>query len=168
MIKKLLAVSAGGALVAAVVLNSLSAGAVVTAGTGTIRGAVGGDFDSELPAGSQNGADWGVDQQFQSPADNLIHDGNVFVVVSTWTNAGGQLPPTTTDGPGPCTGTAAHPSAPPGDVCIYVLGSDNAVNLAGYSIAPGSGGSRFGFKLLWDAAHNGDTYVDAVWAYHFS
>src|SRR5690348_7110135 len=31
-----------------------------TSGT-TIRGVVGGDFDSELPAGSINGADWGVD-----------------------------------------------------------------------------------------------------------
>jgi hypothetical protein len=33
---------------------------------------------------------------------------------------------------------------------------------------PGTGGSRFGFKLIWDAQGNGDTFVDAVWAYHFS
>jgi hypothetical protein len=26
---------------------------------------------------------------------------------------------------------------------------------------------RYGFKLKWDAAHNGDTFIDAVWAYRF-
>jgi hypothetical protein len=171
MSRKLFAGLAGVALVAVFAFNTLGAGAAVSptaepSGT-LIRGAIGGDFDTQLPAGSLNGADWGIDQQFDEPAGNRINDSDVFVVVSTWTDAGGQLTPTTSDGPGPCSGTATLPTAPKGTVCIYVLGSDNAVNLSGYAIAVGSGGSRYGFKLKWDANGNGDTYVDAVWAYRY-
>jgi hypothetical protein len=160
--KRVLAIGATAVLVLSFVLTRLLTAGAVTSGT-TIRGAIGGDFDSELPAGSLNGADWGIDTTLR--ASNLIHDGNVFIVVSTWGNGGGQTQPTTSDGPGPCKGTGAHPTAPKGDVCIYVTGGDNAVNLAGDSIVPGTGGSRYGFKLLWDAANNGDTFIDAVWAY---
>jgi len=171
MTKKLIAGLAGVALITVFGFHTLGAGAAVTSTSepsGTlIRGAIGGDFDTQLPAGSVNGADWGIDQQFDEPAGNRINDSEVYVVVSTWTDAGGQLAPTTTDGPGPCLGTANFPTAPSGFVCIYVLGSDNAVNLSGYSIAAGSRGSRYGFKLKWDAAGNGDTYVDAVWAYRY-
>src|SRR5437016_4761911 len=128
--RKALAIGATATLVFGVIATRLVSAGAVTPGV-TIRGAIGGDFDSELPAGSVNGADWGIDQSFKPPASNLIQDGNVFVVVSTWSNGGGQTQPTTTDGPGPCTGTLLHPTAPPGDVCIYVAGGDNAVNLAG-------------------------------------
>jgi hypothetical protein len=172
MSKKLMAGLAGAALMAVLTLSSLSVGAEVQAGPrpGTlVKGAIGGDFDTQLPVGSINGADWGIDQQFRQPAGNRIHDNDVYIVVSTWTDAGGQLQPTTADGPGPnrCTGTASSPTAPRGKVCIYVLGSDNAVNLSGYAIAVGTGGSKYGFKLKWDASGNGDTYVDAVWAYRY-
>lgn len=163
--KGLAVISVFAVVVGIGLFNALSAEAVVSGRT--IRGAIGADFDSQLPAGSINGADWGVDQTLTPNASNLIHDGNVFIVVSTWQNGGGQTQPTTTDGPGPCTGTRAIPTAPRGDVCIYVTGGDNAANLAGYSIVAGTGGSRFGFKLKWDAVHNGDTFIDAVWAYKF-
>jgi hypothetical protein len=53
-------------------------------------------------------------------------------------------------------------------VCIYVAGGDNAADVSGVSIIPGTGGSRLGFKLIWDSsAQNGDTFIDAVWAYRF-
>ena len=52
-------------------------------------------------------------------------------------------------------------------MCIYIAGGDNAANVSGYSIIPGTGGSKFGFKLKWDAMHNGDTFIDAVWAYRY-
>lgn len=173
MNRKLIAGVAGVALVAVCALYTLSVGATTNptqakTKSGTlVRGAIGGDFDTQLPPGSLVGADWGIDQSFKKPAGNKIHDSDVFIVVSTWTDAGGQLQPTTSDGPGPCGGTAADPKAPKGKVCIYVLGADNAVNLSGYSIAVGTGGSKFGFKLKWDASGNGDTYVDAVWAYRY-
>ena len=50
---------------------------------------------------------------------------------------------------------------------IYVTGGDNAANVSGDAVIPGSGGSKLGFKLLWDAEHNGDTFIDAVCAYRF-
>ena len=166
--KRITAIGAALSLAIVFAVNGLTGSAsAVTAGV-IQRGVVGGDFDTQLPPGGLVGADWGVDESFHPAADNLIHDGNVFIVVSGWQNAGGQTAPTTSDGPGPCTGTINNPTAPPGDVCIYVTGSDNAVNLAGDSVAFGTGGSKFGFKLLWDSAHNGDSYVDAVWAYKFS
>jgi hypothetical protein len=52
-------------------------------------------------------------------------------------------------------------------VCAYLIGSDGATNLRGVTPVPGTGGSKYGFKLIWGAAGNGDSYVDAVWAYHF-
>jgi hypothetical protein len=172
MKRKTIAIAASMALTAGVAMASLIGGAPASTAAppapgSLLRGAIGADYDSELPSGSVNGADWGIDQTLRPVATNLIHDGNVFVVVDTWVNGGGQTKPTTSDGPGPCTGTVAHPTAPAGDVCIYVAGGDNAANVSGYSIIPGSGGSRFGFKLAWDAIHNGDTFIDAVWAYRY-
>jgi hypothetical protein len=161
--KRVIAICSTLFLVGAFAVNSLGGSASASLSGTTIRGAIGGDFDTQLPAGSLNGADWAVVQSFR--AGNHIHDSNVFIVVSTWNGSG--LQPTTSDGPGPCHGSVKTPTAPRGDVCIYVTNSDNALNLNGYSIMPGSGGSSFGFKLHWDASVNGDTFVDAVWAYRY-
>jgi hypothetical protein len=49
----------------------------------------------------------------------------------------------------------------------YIAGGDNAANVSGYSVRPGTDQSRFGFKLKWDAMHNGDTFIDAVCAYRY-
>jgi hypothetical protein len=150
----------GAAVVAVVALGVSSVGFSAGHRTPTIVGMVGGDFDVQLPAGGQVGADWGVDASFQRPATNRIHDRDVKVV-----------------GPGSgdredgfrCRGSVSNPLAPKGKVCVYLIGSGNATNIRGVTPVPGTGGSRFGFKLIWDAnGNNGDTFVDAVWAYHFS
>jgi hypothetical protein len=31
----------------------------------------------------------------------------------------------------------------------------------------GGASARFGFKLIWDAPNYGDSFIDAVWAYHY-
>jgi hypothetical protein len=96
----------------------------------TVRGAVGGDFDAELPLGAVNGADWGVDISLPKPAGNPLSDGSIHVNISHWrSGAVGQVRPTTS--------------------------------------VPGSGASRFGFKPIWDSPNNGDSFIDAVWAYHY-
>lgn len=127
----------------------------------TIQGAVGGDFASETAGG-----DWGVITSLPLKARNDLTDADVSVNVTTWTDAGGQTDPTTTDANPGCTGTVDNPTAPAGEVCIYVAGGDNAADLFGYSVEPGSGGSPYGFKLAWTSPITGDTYIDAVWAYH--
>jgi hypothetical protein len=152
--KKTLATASAVAVVLGIGLFNAFSAQAVASGT-TLRGAIGADYDSELPAGSVNGADWGIDQSLHPIASSALHDTDVTV-------AGGA-----DDAENVCAGTARQPTAPPGTVCIYPLQSDNTVNLTGYSIAPGTGGSRFGFKLLWDASGNGDTFVDATWAYRF-
>lgn len=126
----------------------------------TIRGAVGGDF-----ASATAGGDWGVIVSLPLKARNDLTDGDVHVNVSTWVNAGGQTAPTTTDTNAGCSGTVANPTAPAGDVCIYVTGGDNAADLFGYSVVPGAGGSPYGFKLNFTSVLDGDSYIDAVWAY---
>jgi hypothetical protein len=149
----------GAAVAAALVIGVSGVGFSAGHKTPTITGMVGGDFDVQLPPGGQAGADWGVDASFQRVANNLIHDTDVKVV-----------------GPGSgdrsegfrCRGSAANPLAPRGKVCVYLIGSGNAVDIRGVTPVAGSGGSRFGFKLIWDTSGNGDTFVDAVWAYHFS
>jgi hypothetical protein len=129
----------------------------------TVYGAIGGDFHSNNDSGT---ADWGVDASLPMRAQNPLTDSDVVVNVSGWQSSDGQLQPTSADsGEATCDGTWNEPTAPEGTVCIYVTGADNAVNLEGYSVAFGSEGSPYGFKLKWDIAGQGDTFVDAVWAY---
>lgn len=128
----------------------------------TIRGAIGGDFH----AFDSTTSDFGADMTLPMPAPVGLSDSDVFVNVDGWQDAGGQTPPTTTDtNPAGCTGTPANPIAPAGTVCIYVSGADHAFNLAGDSVLFGTGASKYGFKLKWDASEAGDTFVDATWAY---
>lgn len=124
------------------------------------RGAVGGDFDAFQALG-----DWGIDESLHTPAPTPLTDDDVYVVVSKWRSGDtGQTQPTTTD-TGPCTGSVRRPTAPEGKVCIYVAGGDNATDVNGYSVRPGTLGSRFGFKLAWTNEEPGDTFIDATWAY---
>jgi hypothetical protein len=122
---------------------------------------IGGDYH----AFDNSASDFGVDMTFPIPAPVGVSDSDVFVNVAGWQDAGGQTPPTTTDTNAGCTGTPAGPTAPAGKVCIYVSGADHAFNLAGDSVLFGTGASKYGFKLKWDASQTGDTFVDATWAY---
>jgi hypothetical protein len=133
----------------------------------TIHGAVGGDFH----AYDDTASDFGVDVTFPVPAPVGVSDDDVFVNVTHWTGSDGQTRPTTDDDNPDCDGTPENPTAPRGAayphgaVCIYVSGADHAFNLNGYSVLFGTGASRYGFKLKWDASQKGDTFVDATWAY---
>lgn len=127
----------------------------------TIRGAIGGDFDAHA-----NTLDWGVVASLPVKARNALSDDHVFVNVTGWTSGDtGQTQPATTDTDPGCTGTPANPTAPSGKVCIYVAGGDNAIDVNGYSVLPGTGASPFGFKLAWTNSTTGDTFIDATWAY---
>jgi hypothetical protein len=128
----------------------------------TIRGAVGGDYEAQAAL-----QDWGLDMTLPVPAANDLADGDVTVNIDSCTPDTGQVCPTTSDiaeNPG-CDGTPDAPTAPEGVLCIYVSGADNAENVRGDSVLFDGGASPYGFKLLWDTVHNGDTFVDATWAY---
>jgi hypothetical protein len=158
----------GASLIAAVLVAGITRqGANAAPAPGSLlRGAVGADFDSQLPPGGLVGADFGVDVSLPQRAGNALGDNDVYIKLR-WTDGGGQTIPTTSDTSAGCTGTLAFPTAPRGKVCIYIAGGDNAANVSGYSVRPGTGESRYGFKLKWDAMHNGDTFIDAVWAYRY-
>jgi hypothetical protein len=113
-------------------------------------------------------SDWGAIVTLPMQARDDLGDDDVFVTAALWTGDPDQTRPTTTDGSANCTGTLDEPTAPPGKVCIYVAGGDNATDVNGYSVRPGAGTSRFGFKLAWTAPDSGDTFIDAVWAYQAS
>src|SRR5919109_424376 len=67
----------------------------------------------------------------------------------------------------PCTGSFRVPTAPPDKVCIYIANADNAADIHGVSISPGSAGVKWGFKLVWSHVVDGeDSFVDATWAYN--
>jgi hypothetical protein len=66
-----------------------------------------------------------------------------------------------------CNGTWLDPTAPSDTVCIYIANADNAVDIRGVSISPGPFGTKYGFKIVWSHAVDGeDSFVDAVWAYN--
>ena len=129
----------------------------------TVRGAIGGDYHAFDAQASDFGAVASLPMSARH--GNRLRDGDVFVNVADWADAGGQTAPTTTDTNAGCTGTPRFPSAPPGKVCIYVSGADHAFNLRGNAVMFGTQGSLNGFKLNWDASTAGDTFVDASWAY---
>jgi len=157
----------GAGLIAAALAIGLGRESANAAASGSLmRGAVGADFDSQLPPGGAVGADFGVDVSLPRPAGNRLGDNDVYIALR-WKNGGGQTIPTTSDTSAGCTGTLRLPTAPRGKVCIYIAGGDNAANVSGYSVRPGTDQSRYGFKLKWDASHNGDTFIDAVWAYRY-
>jgi hypothetical protein len=126
----------------------------------TIRGAVGADFNAAAAE-----EDFGVVASLPVPAATPLTDDDVFINESLWSTNSGQAQPTTSDTSPGCAGTLAEPTAPPGKVCIYLAGGDNAKDVNGYSVLPGAGGSRFGFKLGWTSVGDSDTFIDAVWAY---
>jgi hypothetical protein len=98
------------------------------------------------------------------PATAVLTDDDVHIDVTTWEELNpGDLQPTSGEDPAEelaCTGTVATPTAPPGQVCIYVQHADNAVDLFGFGV-----NSDQGFKLNFTNQGTGDAYVDAVWAY---
>ena len=128
----------------------------------TIRGAVGGDYEAQTALG-----DWGLDMTLPVAARNDLADGDVTVNIDSCQADTGQVCPTASDideNPD-CDGTPEAPTAPAGVLCIYVSGADNAENVRGDSVLFDGGASPYGFKLLWDNLHTGDTFVDATWAY---
>jgi hypothetical protein len=142
----------------------------------TEHGVIGGDFPA-IPAGPSteciNNCSWAGYASLPFPARTPLTDANVLVDNTTWVSGDvGQTRPTLNSSesgsPAACTGTVAHPTAPAGKVCIYIAGGDNAADVAGYSVVPGTGGSPYGFKLHWVSTGPGsaqNTFIDAVWAY---
>jgi hypothetical protein len=144
--------------------NTLSSGV-------TVHGVIGGDFEgfAATPGGPcEDNCDWGVDASLPFPAPVGLGDDDVLVDVSTCLPVCSGVtadPDEESDSAATCTGSVDTPTAPAGKVCIYVAGADNAVNIVGFSVRPGLGKSKYGFKLGWVSQTATDTFVDAVWAY---
>lgn len=136
----------------------------------TVRGVVGGDFEgfaAQVGGPCEDNCDWGADASLPFPATAGLTDSDVLVDVTLCDSdcPGIAAASSESTSAASCTGTLATPTAPAGKVCIYVAGAANAVDLAGYSVMPGTGASKYGFKLHWVSTTADDTFVDAVWAY---
>jgi hypothetical protein len=125
----------------------------------TIHGVIGLDVHAQAGAG-----DWGVLMTMPMPGTEVLEDQDVHIDTSNWVDIGpGHLQPTSGESAAEqaaCTGTVAGPTAPPGQVCIYVQHADNALDLFGYGV-----NSDQGFKLNFTSPNAGDSFVDAAWAY---
>lgn len=66
-----------------------------------------------------------------------------------------------------CTGTVSNPTAPAGQVCIYLEAENVASNSAqGFAFFPGlTQGSRLGFSVQADASGANGTTMTGTWAY---
>ena len=143
--------------------------AEVRSGT-TVRGVVGGDFEgfaATVGGPCEDNCDWGVDASLPFPAPVGLDDAHVLVDVTLCgSDCTGISADTDESGSAAaCTGTVTTPTAPAGYVCIYISQADNAVNVVGFSVRPGTGASKYGFKLGWVSQTATDTFVDGVWAY---
>jgi hypothetical protein len=141
----------------------LSLTPAVAAPAVTIRGVIG--LDTEGVAGLTDGGDWGAVASIGGRgAFTRLSDTDVAVDAA--------LPEGVSNvsvgdaGDHRCNGTWRAPTAPADTVCIYIANADNAVDIRGVSISPGSSGTKYGFKIVWSHAVNlEDSFVDAVWAY---
>jgi hypothetical protein len=129
----------------------------------TIRGVIG--LDTEGVAGLTDGGDWGAVASIGGRgATTRLSDTDVAVdalLPGRVTNV--TVGDSSDHG---CGGTWRTPTAPPDTVCIYIANADNAVDIRGVSISPGANGTKYGFKIVWSHAIDGeDSFVDAVWAY---
>jgi hypothetical protein len=135
----------------------------------TLRGVIGGDFEVQPGTNCPDNCDFGGYASLPVPGKDKLGDVDVLVDNESWATGGGQtLPALDASEAGSnaaCTGTPAAPTAPAGKVCIYIAGGDNAVGVKGVSVLPGVGESPFGFKIVWVAPNQDDTFIDAVWAY---
>lgn len=108
------------------------------------------DFDSQAPASTGDFGGW---VPFAIPAPTALDNAHVLVAGSI-AGAG-------------CTGTVAAPTAPAGDVCIYVgQSSTNAATVAG-SEPNGvtEEAVKRGFRVLITVNNTGDVYSQGSWAY---
>jgi hypothetical protein len=64
---------------------------------------------------------------------------------------------------GACTGSYASPTAPGGDVCIYITQNVNDTGLGG--IVPSAQPTSSGFGLFWRTVTTGTSFVEGDWAY---
>jgi hypothetical protein len=151
-------------VVATAILMSLTP--VGAAPARMIRGVIGSDVEGV--AGLTDGGDWGAVASIGgNGAATRLNDTDVAVAAA--------IPGSADDGDvvvgdaadHECSGTWQKPTAPPDQVCIYIANADNAVDIHGVSISPGSRGTKYGFKIVWSHALDGeDSFVDAVWAYN--
>jgi hypothetical protein len=148
------------AIAAAIALTLGLTWARAAGGHKTIRGVIGGDYHAVASAG---GDDWGAVASLRAAAFTGIRDADVAVVD---TQAPGGVT-SSDESDVECTGTYQNPTAPLDEVCIYISNADNAINVHGVSVFPGTAsGSKYGFKIVWDTPNDdADTFVEAVWAY---
>jgi hypothetical protein len=135
-------------------------------------------FASTIPSGTTVTGAWGM----RDIAPQLAGNNNPIEVVSFPVKAPVPLTDATVNtgantaagDPDPsCTGTADNPTAPPGEVCVYISTASNA-SVTGFALSnPGSGVSSaadaYGFTVrLLDAGTVGDTSTlkaFGTWAY---
>jgi hypothetical protein len=148
------------AVAASVTVVSLSGAGAQTTGF-TTRGVIGADVTGiAIPGGD----DWGALSSLNGRvALTSIRDADVAVVDN-------QAPSGVTsgdEGDSTCTGGVFNPTAPPDVVCVYISNGDNAVDVRGVSVLPGTAnGSKFGFKIVWSTPNDdADSFVEATWAY---
>lgn len=129
----------------------------------TIRGVIG--LDTEGVAGLTDGGDWGAVESIGGRgAFTRLSDADVAVDAALPASVTNVTVGDSSDHG--CNGTWLTPTAPADKVCIYIANADNAVDIRGVSISPGSRGTKYGFKIVWSHAIDGeDSFVDAVWAY---
>ena len=158
---RIAAVATALALLGTMVVLTLTP--AVAAPARTVRGVIG--LDTEGVAGLTDGGDWGAVASIGGPGA-LTRLSDTDVAVDAVIGGGGTNVSVGDASDHGCNGTWLNPTAPPDKVCIYIANADNAVDIRGVSISPGPNGTKYGFKIVWSHAVDGeDSFVDAVWAY---
>jgi hypothetical protein len=145
------------AAIAAAVLAAATAGAVALSGAahGSTTAA-----PQAAPGLTQIG-DWEAEAVATAGGQNFAASAQTFPIPLPFAPAAHYVTSPTAS----CPGSAAHPSATPGNLCVYQGGSENVSAVTIFKDAgPGTGADRWGFSAVPMSASSGPGAVWGSWA----
>lgn len=145
------------AIIAAAVLAAATAGAVALPGfaDGSATAA-----HHKIPGFTQIG-DWEAEAVATAAGQDFAASAQTFPVPLPFAPAASYVTSPTAS----CPGSAAHPSAAPGNLCVYQEGSENVSAVAIFKDAgPGTGADRWGFSAVPTSVSSGPGAVWGSWA----
>lgn len=154
--RKLVHLSRGTAIIAAAVLATATAVAVALSGFANAS-----DTAARQAPGFTQIGDWEAEAVATAGGQNFAASAQTFPVPLPFAPTANYV----TSPTAACPGSAAHPLATPGNLCVYQQDSENVSAVTIFKDAgPGTGADRWGFSAVPMSASAGPGAVWGSWA----
>jgi hypothetical protein len=154
--RKPVRLSRRAAIIAAAVLTAGTAAAVALSGFANAAASA-----RPTPRGFTQIGDWEAEAVATAAGQNFAAGAATFPIPLPFAPAAHYVTSPTRS----CPGSAAHPSAAPGNLCVYQAGRENVSAVTIFKDAgPGTGADRWGFSAVPMSAGSGPGAVWGSWA----